>query len=313
MPLPTTGAISIGNIRDELILHNEANPLVNTISLLTLGSSLPEGSPGDPNDPIGNKEIPYRFSEFYGYKREFGWKGVEATIVCQIDEDEINTGFKIYTQRIKYYLDTFETYGDPVDNFPSDDNYVAPAEDEDRCPIDPDERAKGWKTDDEYAVCVLDGDSHQTGYKGWSNLVQYYIDDNTITGLTKPNVDSDPDYFPPVLDIINCPPYNPGIGTRLINIYFSEDLSSSITIRLYRDAEFAYSYTDPGTYSITAASVGDPFLYKIEIYCYSLVTYAQIVSENVNEMQDFDFNGTYYYVEFTGVNTLLRDINLYIY
>jgi hypothetical protein len=55
-----------------------------------------------------------------------------------------------------------------------------------------------------FDVVVKDVDPN-TGYKGWTELEEYYLDDNTPTGNTKPNVDTDPDYVAPVYDTTACP------------------------------------------------------------------------------------------------------------
>ena len=52
--------------------------------------------------------------------------------------------------------------------------------------------------------CVQDG-IIQTGFKGFNTLEQYYTADNSPTGVTKDNSESDPDYVPPVHDVIDCP------------------------------------------------------------------------------------------------------------
>jgi hypothetical protein len=44
-----------------------------------------------------------------------------------------------------------------------------------------------------------------TGYKGYTNLEQYFLDNGTATGFIKPNDVSDPDYIAPVYDPIFCP------------------------------------------------------------------------------------------------------------
>ena len=51
-----------------------------------------------------------------------------------------------------------------------------------------------------------------TGYKSFTLLERYYKDDDSSTGITKPNVVTDPDYIAPFLDAINCPP-----GARYYN------------------------------------------------------------------------------------------------
>src|ERR1035437_2402949 len=49
----------------------------------------------------------------------------------------------------------------------------------------------------------------KTGYKEWTTLQQYYTDNNTATGVEKPNVISDGDYVSPAVDTILCSPDAP--------------------------------------------------------------------------------------------------------
>ena len=51
--------------------------------------------------------------------------------------------------------------------------------------------------------CITAGEDN-TGYKGYTTLEEYYIDDNTATGTTKDNVDTDPDYVYPIHDTVTC-------------------------------------------------------------------------------------------------------------
>ena len=44
-----------------------------------------------------------------------------------------------------------------------------------------------------------------TGYQAYTTLEQYYVLTGLPTGVTKPNVPSDPDYVAPVLNLIDCP------------------------------------------------------------------------------------------------------------
>lgn len=45
----------------------------------------------------------------------------------------------------------------------------------------------------------------QTGYKGWQDLEEVFLDDNTSVGTpTKPNVESDLDYIEPIYDPNSC-------------------------------------------------------------------------------------------------------------
>ena len=44
-----------------------------------------------------------------------------------------------------------------------------------------------------------------TGYKAWTELEEYYLDDGTPTGNSKLNDSADPDYVAPVYDTATCP------------------------------------------------------------------------------------------------------------
>lgn len=45
-----------------------------------------------------------------------------------------------------------------------------------------------------------------TGYKSFASLELYYTDDQSYAGVTKPNVNLDPDYIAPILDTATCTP-----------------------------------------------------------------------------------------------------------
>lgn len=51
-----------------------------------------------------------------------------------------------------------------------------------------------------------------SGYKSFETLELYYKDNNSPTGIEKPNVITDPDYIAPVLDTVSCAP-----GVRYYN------------------------------------------------------------------------------------------------
>ena len=46
----------------------------------------------------------------------------------------------------------------------------------------------------------------KTGYKSFASLERYFTDDNSYAGITKANVNTDPDYIAPVLDTETCVP-----------------------------------------------------------------------------------------------------------
>ena len=67
-----------------------------------------------------------------------------------------------------------------------------------------------WRAKESSYFCVLNEDSDQTGYKGWTTLEEYYIYSNELTGTEKPNVITDANYLAPVFDDVTCvipPPY----------------------------------------------------------------------------------------------------------
>jgi len=74
-----------------------------------------------------------------------------------------------------------------------------------------------------------------TGYKGYTTLEQYYTDDGLATGVTKSNVNSDPDYVLPVFDTDSCP-----IGNTFIYVspetYNAEHYGE--TIYIYVDSNY---------------------------------------------------------------------------
>lgn len=65
------------------------------------------------------------------------------------------------------------------------------------------EGPKAWRPITPY--CVLE-EGVRTGYQGWTTLQEYLVIHGTNTGVTKPNISSDPDYVAPVYNITDCPP-----------------------------------------------------------------------------------------------------------
>lgn len=65
-------------------------------------------------------------------------------------------------------------------------------------------RQTGWEAQESSAYCVTESGDN-TGYKAWTTLEEIYLDDSSLTGNTKPNVDTDADYVEPVYDDISCP------------------------------------------------------------------------------------------------------------
>lgn len=74
-----------------------------------------------------------------------------------------------------------------------------------------------------------------TGYKSFASLELYYTDDDSYAGVTKPNLNSDPDYIAPILDTATCTPsarfYNT-IRTLTVkkNDCFNGEAGSEVTL-----------------------------------------------------------------------------------
>jgi hypothetical protein len=69
-----------------------------------------------------------------------------------------------------------------------------------------------------------------TGFKAYTNLEQYYLDNGVATGVTKPNTIGDPDYIAPVLDLTFCPlPSASPSATPSISVTPSISATPSIT------------------------------------------------------------------------------------
>lgn len=69
-----------------------------------------------------------------------------------------------------------------------------------------------------------------TGFKAYTDLEQYYLDNGNATGVTKPNSPSDPDYIAPVLDLVFCPlpSASPSISTS-VSVTPSISVTPSVT------------------------------------------------------------------------------------
>lgn len=66
-------------------------------------------------------------------------------------------------------------------------------------------RITAWRPKESSYNCLKDDLLQNTGYKEWSILEEYYIDDLSVTGNEKPNVPSDSDYASPIFDPTKCP------------------------------------------------------------------------------------------------------------
>lgn len=70
-------------------------------------------------------------------------------------------------------------------------------------------RLTGWRPKESTYFCVLDNEDLNNGFKGWTTLEEYYLDDNTTTGNEKANSEGDSDYAAPIKDETACPLVTP--------------------------------------------------------------------------------------------------------
>lgn len=68
----------------------------------------------------------------------------------------------------------------------------------------PTNRPTAWRGKEGTEFCVLDESGFRTGYEGWTTLEEYYADDNTATGVEKPNATTDANYVFPVQNLTTC-------------------------------------------------------------------------------------------------------------
>jgi hypothetical protein len=92
-----------------------------------------------------------------------------------------------------------------------------------------------------------------TGYKAWSTLEEYFTDTGDATGITKPNVDTDPDYVAPVYDTTMCPVADTTSPSSFTQSYESQT-SDSISISWTQ----ATDNVGVVQYNILAEQVGEP-------------------------------------------------------
>lgn len=91
-----------------------------------------------------------------------------------------------------------------------------------------------------------------TGFKAYTNLEQYYLDNGVATGITKPNTIGDPDYVAPVLDLTFCPlPSASPSATPSISVTPSISATPSITPSVTPSVTPSISTTPSNTPSIS--------------------------------------------------------------
>jgi len=127
------------------------------------------------------------------------WVGIDST--CISDPDTGNTGYLSYSTLQEVRTDTGIPTGIEKPNVEGEIDYIAPVYDTNTCPL----RQKGWRGKESSATCLLDTFGQQTGYKAYSIIERYWIDNNTATGEEKNNTPGEIDYIAPVYDTNTCP------------------------------------------------------------------------------------------------------------
>jgi hypothetical protein len=100
-----------------------------------------------------------------------------------------------------------------------------------------------------------------TGFKAYTNLEQYYLDNSVATGVTKPNSPSDPDYIAPFLDLAFCPlPSASPSVTPTISLTPSISISPSVTPTVTPSVTPSISISPniPSTPSVTPSTSATP-------------------------------------------------------
>ena len=91
-----------------------------------------------------------------------------------------------------------------------------------------------------------------TGFKAYTNLEQYYLDNGVATGVTKVNNPSDPDYIAPFLDLAFCPlPSASPSATPTVSLTPSISVTPSITPTVTPSVTPTISTTPSNTPSIS--------------------------------------------------------------
>lgn len=74
-----------------------------------------------------------------------------------------------------------------------------------------------WRVLESSGVCVTDNNDN-TGYKSYSTLEQFYTVTTDLTGTQKPNINSDPDYISPIVNLTECP-INQSVANVKLSVY----------------------------------------------------------------------------------------------
>lgn len=197
-PLPSTAWMPTGPycIQDATS-HNSGQQGYTTLSQVIAGTQSLTGitKPNVPGDP--NYVAPYANGTACPLPTRV-WVGISP--FCITDGTGHNTGMRGFQSLQQNFADNNQPTGQTKPNLAADPNYAPAVSDLADCPL----TVLGWRGRATSAFCVQDATNHNTGLKGYLVLEQYYTDTNAATGMTKPNVKSDPNYLPPATDV-SCP------------------------------------------------------------------------------------------------------------
>ena len=106
-----------------------------------------------------------------------------------------------------------------------------------------------------------------TGRKIYANLTQIYVDTGLPTGeADKPNDPVDPDYVPPVIDLVTCPPdvtppFQPNkILIQVVNNSSQVVVIEDVLIRAQAILDLAFAYWRTTSYSILPHTTDNSFV-----------------------------------------------------
>lgn len=162
----------------------------------------------------------------------------------------------------------------------------------------PANRATAWRGKESTTYCVLDG-GLRTGYRDWVTLEQYYQDDNTLTGLEKPNDGSDSDYIYPIFDDVTCDTtpitissdlnivVDPETGDQAVrfSIIFSSPTPEPV------DVSWAADYTVNGTPNPVSGTLEASDTYVFTILTYPSTDTIVLTSDSITDVEPDPVDG----------------------
>jgi len=168
------------------------------------------------------------------------------------------------------------------------------------------QRPTGWRQQVGSEFCVEEM-GENNGKQGWLVLEEYYLDDSSVTGNEKPNDETDPNYVPPIDNLVDCPlPIPPTPAT--VHYSLSRDASPYVdgNMGLQKNGGSSELITFVGTGDSTLGfNVGDTL--TVNTFHYHLaVRWPDDASLTVN-IREGGIGGTIIYT-FTGGSVGLADV-----